>query len=55
MYFVSTYGKRRMTPVKTVLRRGEGKREGDGGVDQRYVVSTYVNIKIYSPIQLICI
>jgi hypothetical protein len=37
-----------MKPVEIVLRRGrKGKREQDGGVNLRYIVSTYVNITMY--------
>jgi hypothetical protein len=50
MYFVSLYENRRMKPLEIVLRRGEtGKRENDGGVN----VSTYVNITMYLPVQLL--
>jgi hypothetical protein len=31
MYFVFIYENRRMKPVETVLRKGEGKRENDRG------------------------
>jgi hypothetical protein len=44
MCFLSIYGNRGMKPVEIVLRRG--KRENDGGVNLRYIVSTYVNVTI---------
>jgi hypothetical protein len=43
-----------MKDIEIVLgRRGEGKREKDGGVNLRYVASTYVNITMYPPVQLL--
>jgi hypothetical protein len=53
MYFVSIYENRRMKPVEIVLRTGRGMRENDGGVNLRYIVSTYVNITVYPPVQLV--
>jgi hypothetical protein len=41
-------------PVKIALRKGEGGRGRTmEGVNLRYVVSTYVNIIMYPPIQLL--
>jgi hypothetical protein len=44
------YENGKMRPVKTVLRtRGKGIKENDGGgVNLRYIVSTFVNITLYS-------
>jgi hypothetical protein len=45
MYFVFILENRRMKPIKIVLRRGEeGK---DGGVNLRYIVSTYITVTMY--------
>jgi hypothetical protein len=45
MYFVFIYENRNMKAFEIVLRRREGAREKSGGVNLRYIVSTYVNIK----------
>jgi hypothetical protein len=42
-----------MKTVEIVLRRGRGERENNGGVNLRHIVSTYVNITMYPPIQLL--
>jgi hypothetical protein len=56
MYFVSVYENRRMKPVEIVLRRereeGEKRRTVEE-INLRYIVSTYVNIKMYPPVQLL--
>jgi hypothetical protein len=43
-----------MKPVEIILSRGWGtKRENDGGVHLRSIVSTYINIKMYPPVQIL--
>jgi hypothetical protein len=40
-------------PTETVLRRGEGGiKEKGGEVNLRYIVSAFVNVTMYPPIQL---
>jgi hypothetical protein len=49
MYFVFTYGNRRMKSVEIVLRVWEGKgQKMMEGVNLRNIVSSYVNITMYS-------
>jgi hypothetical protein len=54
MHFVSIYENRRMKPVEIVLRREGGREEGRGRMMEeiklRYIVSTYVNIRMYPPV-----
>jgi hypothetical protein len=56
MYFVSIYENRRTKPVEIVLRRGwrRSRRtmEGTKYMQPRYILNTYVNITIHSPVQL---
>jgi hypothetical protein len=41
---ICIYENRRIKPVEIVLRRGGmGKRESNGGVNLRYIVSTYLS------------
>jgi hypothetical protein len=43
-----------MKPVEIALRRGEEERGSVmEGANLRYIVSTYVNITMYSPLQLL--
>jgi hypothetical protein len=37
----------KMRPVETILRRGEGIKENDEGVNLRYTISTFVYVTIY--------
>jgi hypothetical protein len=53
MYFVSIYENRRMKPVEIVLRTGRGMRENDGGVNLRYIVSTFANTTMHLSVQLL--
>jgi hypothetical protein len=54
MYFVSIYINRRMKPVEIVLRRGKrGRERMMEGANLRYIVSTYVNITMHYPAQLL--
>jgi hypothetical protein len=54
MCFISIYENRRMKPVEIVLRRVEGGRgRMKEEVGLRYIVSIYVNITVYPPIQLL--
>jgi hypothetical protein len=44
-----------MKPIKIVLKSWKrGMRESNVGVKLRYIVSTYVNIAMYLPMQLLC-
>jgi hypothetical protein len=55
VYFVSIYENRKMNPTEIVLKRDEGK-EGEQWREQiqlRYILNTYVNITMYSPLQLL--
>jgi hypothetical protein len=47
------YENRRVKPVKIVLIRGQGRRRIMEGVNLSYIVSTYINIIMYSSIQLL--
>jgi hypothetical protein len=49
MYFVCIYENRRMKYVVIVIRR-EGRRRMMQGVNLRFIVSTYANITMYSPV-----
>jgi cytochrome c-type biogenesis protein CcmH/NrfF len=42
------YENRRMKPTEIVLRKGKGNEE-----ELRYIVSTYGNIVMYPPVQLL--
>jgi hypothetical protein len=59
MYFLSIYENRRMKLVEIVSFNNEGgRREREEGeqwrrVNLRYIVSTYANITIYPPVQLL--
>jgi hypothetical protein len=54
MYFVSIYENRRMKPVEIILRSRERKsRRRMEGVNLRYIVSIYINITMYPPVQLL--
>jgi hypothetical protein len=52
MYFVFICENKRMRPVEIVLsRRGGGRRMER--INLKYIVSTYVNITMYPPVQLL--
>jgi hypothetical protein len=52
--FVFIYENRRMKPVEIVLRRwGRERRRTMKGVNLRSIGSMYVNITMYSPVQLL--
>jgi hypothetical protein len=55
MYFTLIYENRRMKPVETVLRKSGkvGKGRPMEGINLRHIVSTYVNITMYPPVQTI--
>jgi hypothetical protein len=54
MYFVFIYENRRMNPDEIVLRSREGgRRRTMEGVNLRYIVSPYVNITMYPPVQIL--
>jgi hypothetical protein len=55
MHVVSIYENRRIKLVEIVLRRGGEKGRGRimEGVSLRYIVSTYVNVTVYPPVQLL--
>jgi hypothetical protein len=54
MYFVSISKNRRMKPSKIVLGKGGGGRgRMMEEVNLRYIVSTYVKITMFSPVQLL--
>jgi hypothetical protein len=41
------YENRKMRTVETILRVRKGIKKNDGGVNLRYIISTFVNITIY--------
>jgi hypothetical protein len=53
IYFVSIYENRRMKPVEIVLRREGGRERTIEELNLRYIVSTYINITMYSSVQLL--
>jgi hypothetical protein len=54
MCFVSIYENRRMKPVEIALRRGSERRgRMMEGINLRYIVRTYVNITMYTTVQLL--
>jgi hypothetical protein len=55
MYFVFIYENRRIKPVEIVLRKGEQRRENDGGSKSKMYLSSCVNITVYpASISIIC-
>jgi hypothetical protein len=47
MHFAFKCKNKRMKPVNIFLRRGRGEGRMMEGVNLRYIVSTYVSIKMY--------
>jgi hypothetical protein len=55
MCFVFIYENRRMKSVEVVLRGGE-REEGEwwsGWIQLRYILNTYANIRMYTPVYLL--
>jgi hypothetical protein len=50
VYFIFIYENRRVKPVEIILIGGREKRTMKG-LNLRFIISTYVNITMYTPVQ----